>query len=512
MSMSPVRQPVHIFLKDAIHLWPETLISIALLAAFGWAQVHTWVPTEGFNPASLGVGFLVFLLPIMWLVLMSRLVHDEELVGDRQFWITRPYTWYSLLLSKVLYLAVFIGLPLIVMQMILLHHAGLYPTLVLPALLKNLAIVSAIFLLPLLVIAAVTATFIRYISSALAGVIYLFVVFLFAGYLWTDSLTAPYVGEFISVCLLLILIAALLIQYARRKTLIARIMLLAMPLVFVVFALLTPVNLFSAHRYPDTSIGKLTFVSDPELQQHEGTPFTVQHKYLMQLPVQVSLPGVSDETFVAVQRVHFTIDGPNGYHYSSDWTSDSGTFSSLEANAVVPVPIPAAVFDKIHNQPVAIHIDLGTQTFHAGTPYTVTATEKPFPIPGHGACVVAADTGVLECRFPFTNPDLVQVTAIVHNGNCTVPGPQQAPASTLLQPSIIPFRFSPVDITNTSLQVGTTQVPLCPGTPTTFRSAVAGDYGRMHLDIPAITLDAYAYRMNPNAAHGRPQPQPQPEQ
>jgi len=507
MSMSPVLQPLHIFRKDAIHLWPETLISIALLAAFGWAQVHTWVPTEGFNPASLGVGFVVFLLPIMWLVLMSRLVHDEELVGDRQFWITRPYTWYSLLLSKVLYLAVFIGIPLIVMQMILLHHAGLYPMLVIPAILKNLFMVAVIFLLPLLVIAAVTATFIRYISSALAGVIYLFVVFLFAGYLWTDSLTAPYVGEFIAISLLLILVAALLIQYARRKTLIARIMLIAMPLVFVIFALLTPVNLFSAHRYPDVSVGKLTFMNDPDLQQHEGEIFSIQHKYLMQIPVQVELPGMSDETFVSVQRIHFTIDGPNGYHYNSDWTGDTDTFSSVETSAALPVPMPAAVFDKIRNQPVAIHIDLGTQTFHAGTPYTVTATEKPFPIPGHATCLVAADTGVLECRFPFSNPDVVQVSAIVHSGSCANPGPQQAPASTLLQPSVLPVRFSPVDITNTSLQVGTTQVPLCPGTPTVFRSAVAGDYGRMHLDIPSITLNAYAYRINPNAMHRQPPPQ-----
>jgi len=508
MSMSPLVQPFHIFRKDAMHLWPETLISIALLAAFGWAQVHTWVPTEGFNPASLGVGFLVFLIPVMWLVLMSRLVHDEELVGDRQFWITRPYTWYSLLLSKVLYLIVFIGLPLIVMQMVLLHRAGLYPMLVIPAILKNLCMVAVIFLLPLLVIAAVTATFIRYISSALAGAIYLFIVFLIAGYNWGDSLSAPYVFYFISITLLLILIAVLLIQYALRKTLITRIMLIAMPLVFVVFALITPVNLFSAHRYPDVSVGKLTFVSDPNLHQPDGNIFTIEHKNLMQIPVHVELTGMSDENFVAVQRIHFTIDGPNGYHYNSDWIGDSNTLSSDDANAMLPVPIPVAVFDKIRNQPVAMHIELGTHTFHAGTPYTVTATEKPFPIPGHATCVVAPDTGVLECRFPYANPDIVQVTAIVHAGSCANPSWQQGPAVTLLQPSILPVRFSPVDITNTSLKVGNTNVPLCPGIPTTFRSAVAGDYGRIHLDIPAITLDPYAFRINPKLTQ-RPQPPPQ---
>jgi len=508
MSMSPLVQPLHIFRKDAIHLWPETLISVALLAAFGWAQVHTWVPQEGFNPASLGVGFLVVLLPVMWLVLMSRLVHDEELVGDRQFWITRPYTWYSLLLSKILYLFVFIGLPLIVMQMILLHHAGLYPMLVIPAVLKNLGMVAVIFLLPLLVIAAVTATFIRYISSALAGVIYLFIVFLIAGYNWGDSLGAPYVIYFISISLLLILLAALLIQYALRKTFIARIMLIALPLVFIVFALITPVNLFSAHRFPDVSVGKLTFVDDPNLHQAEGNVFSIEHKNLIQIPVHVELTGISDENFVVVERVHFTIDGPNGYHYNSDWIGDQYTFSNDVPNAILPVPMPTSVFDKIRNQPVAMHIELGTQTFRAGTPYTVTATEKPFPIPGHAICVVAPDTGVLECRFPYSNPDIVQVTATAHSGNCANPGPQQAQAGTLLQPSTLPVRFSPVDITNTTLKVGNTDVPLCPGTPATFRSAIAGEYGRIHLDISNITLDPYAFRVNPAAMHGPRQPPP----
>ena len=38
MSMSPAYQPLHILRKDATHLWPETLVSIALLIAFAlWA-------------------------------------------------------------------------------------------------------------------------------------------------------------------------------------------------------------------------------------------------------------------------------------------------------------------------------------------------------------------------------------------------------------------------------------------------------------------------------------------
>jgi hypothetical protein len=362
-----------------------------------------------------------------------------------------------------------------------------------------------------LAIAAVTATFIRYISSVLAGVIYLFVVFIIAGYNWGDSLGAPYVIYYISIALLLMLLAALVIQYAKRKTLFARLLLIALPLVFVVFALLTPVNLFSEHRYPDVSVGKVTFDPDPNRRPpSEGKLLTFEHKNVVQIPVQVEFPGMSDENFVAVQRVRITIDGPNGFHYASNWIGDDASLYAGGRPPVVPVAVPADVFDKIHDKPVAMHLELGTQTYHAGTPYTVTATEQPFPIPGNATCIVSADNGGLECRFPFRNPEFVQVAAIVHNGNCGNPGPLQAPAEAALLPSaMLPAHFSPVDIVNTTLQFGETKVPLCPGSQATFRSAVAGEYGRMHLDIPAITLDAYAFRLNPNAR--RPQ-QPPPQQ
>jgi hypothetical protein len=511
MSMSPAVQPLHILRKDALHLWPETLISIALLAAYAWTDAQTWVPIQGAHNVNLVtvlmgllVLVLVFLITIAWLVLTSRLVHDEELVGDRQFWITRPYTWYSLLGAKVLYLAVFIGIPFLTMQMWLLHHAGMYPTHLVPALLLNLLWIAAAILLPLLVLAAVTATFIRYISSVLAGVIYLIVVVLTVAYNWSDRLDAPFLNYLLIPTLLAILLAALFLQYARRKTLIARILLLALPLVFVVFALLSPANLLTEHRYPDVSVGTITFDDNPVRQQPAGRLFTVLHKVDIQIPVQVQLPvTTSDETDVVVQRIRATIDGPNGFHYASDWTSTRASFGGGETAYVLPVSLPEKVFEQIHNQPVAVHFQLGTQTYNVGTPYTISATEAPFPIPGNAACLVSAETGGLECRFPYTNPEFVQVTATVHSGNCLTPGPLTAPAYGALVPSAISSHFSPVELVTTSLSVGETKVPLCPGTSTTFKPAVAGAYGRMHLDIPAITLDPYALRIPV-----RPQPQP----
>jgi len=500
MSMSPVVQPLHISRKDAIHLWPETLISIALLAGYAWIDVQTWPPT-GTNMsiataliklASLGMALL---LPIAWLVLTSRLAHDEELVGDRQFWITRPYTWYSLLASKVFSLIVLIGLPLMVMQMWLLHHAGMYPTQVLPAIFKNLLIVALALLLPLLAIAAVTATFVRYICSVLAGVIYLFAVIITSAILWSDQLDAPYFNTLLTCTLVTFLLVALVLQYGWRKTMIARIVLLALPLVFVAFGLLTPVNLLSEHRYPDVSAGNVTFDSSSAHQQPAGSVLTILHKNIIEVPVQVDLGKMQDNSYVDVQRVRAEITGPNGFHYMSDWSATSSAFYPGEPSSVLRFGLPEKVFEQIHSQPVAIHLQLGTQILSAGTPYTVTATEKPFPVPGHGSCTIYATDGSLDCRFPYGNPQAMQLTATVHNGDCQAPGQLTAMAFGHLPAATPSLHYSSVSTAQVQFGFGNNKVEICPGTPVTFHPGVEGAYGRMHFDIPSITLDSYAVRI-----------------
>jgi hypothetical protein len=496
MSMSPLRQPLHIFRKDAIHLWPETLVSIALLAAFAWADAQTWLPSDGgFNPAAFGAGILRFLIVISWLILISRLVHDEELVGDRQFWITRPYTWYGLLAAKIVYLVVFIGVPFLIMQAWLLHHAGLYPTHLVPALLKNLLFVALTFLLPLLAIAAVTATFIRYISSVLGGFIYLFAVVAVTAYNAPESLVAPYIGYILSGALLALIVAALVLQYWKRKALIPRLLLVGLPLVFVLFALLTPVNLLSDHRYPNVAAGTATFDSDPMRQQPDGRTFLFQHKVVLDIPVQVQLPGLDPKAYVDVERVRLTLDGPNGFHYTSDWSTGQAQLSPDSPASVLQVRVPEKVYNKVHGQPVALHLQLGTQTFSPGKPYSVLATESAFPAPDHAACTVSADDGTLDCRFPFTNADFTLISATVHDGNCLMPGQRSATAYGTIAPSSSPLGFSPIEVDRVKLRLGQSNIPLCPDTRTTFVQYAPGAYGRMSLDIPSITLDPYVHRI-----------------
>src|ERR1051325_4254265 len=122
-----MREILHIFKKDVRRHWPEILISLALLETYTWRTLH---PAETLVMAPSFLGFLVrgaYLLPsliIFWCFLIVRLVHGESLVGNLQWWITKPYEWWKLLNAKVLFVATFVGLPLFVSQLFLLRENG----------------------------------------------------------------------------------------------------------------------------------------------------------------------------------------------------------------------------------------------------------------------------------------------------------------------------------------------------------------------------------------------------
>ena len=96
-----------------------------------------------------------------WWLLTARVVHDEPLIGDRQFWLTRPYEWKKLLAAKALFLACWVGLSYLVAQTVVLIQAGFSPREHFAALLGKVLFDLAIFFLPMFVLAAVTSNFVR---------------------------------------------------------------------------------------------------------------------------------------------------------------------------------------------------------------------------------------------------------------------------------------------------------------------------------------------------------------
>ena len=120
-----MRQTWHIFLKDARRLRYEVIVMLALTAAYAWSQGHSGpIPTMRTLRLMQAANILrAYLLPMAWWFLASLAVYGESLPGNRQFWVTRPYRWTSLLGAKLLFLVAFVSLPLLLADCFILAHA-----------------------------------------------------------------------------------------------------------------------------------------------------------------------------------------------------------------------------------------------------------------------------------------------------------------------------------------------------------------------------------------------------
>jgi hypothetical protein len=505
-------QSVHIFRKDARHLWPEILVTLILFAAFAWSAPSHWTGSVYAGILGLLSALLHVLLPLAWLVLISRAVHDETLVGDRQFWTSRPYHWASLLGAKILFVLAFIYLPFLLVQAYLVKHAGLYPTTVVPALLHNLLLLTVAFILPILTLAAVTSTFTRLLVTLLGAIVYLVILGAVLGWLSWGRMAPPHLSAAMAILFLALLGSVLVYQYAVRRTDHARIALAAIPLIIFIAMILLPTNLLihANYRPLDTSAGlRLTPIPDG-LRPHPDSAIPLQtfrNSVLLLIPMQVA--GIDENSLYRIDGYAATIDGPNGFHWTSPWQAAGND----QINASTPatgaqIPMSLDVYQKIRNTPVNVHLTLALDHLKVGAPYTVTATQSPFPIPGRGLCSFesvpgsADDAAYPVCRFPFEQPDNTFISAPMSVSSCAS-APSAAGRGNFGSGGQS-FSFDPVQTVPLNLRTGDPDPQhrylLCPSTKIAIFQAQRQGRNVATLDLQATKLDGYAERLNPPAA------------
>lgn len=504
---------LHIFRKDTRHLFPEILITLAFTAAFAWAAPVQWfssVGEVGGRFPSLLAPLLRILLPIAWLVLISRLIHDESLVGDRQFWITRPYTWPTLLASKLLFLAVFLYLPFFLMQIYLLHHAGLDVANALPDLLRYHLRLTAIFFLPFVVIAAVTSTFARLALSLLVAVLYLVGVFALGTQILGRRMMPPHVEALCAILFSAVLAATLLLQYATRRTRAARISLIGLPLVLLLVVLLAPAKTLINHTYtalPPASTPTLAL--DPDLVRQEpgsGPPQRFDENVLLSLPAQQT--GMPPGLRFKAKGIAVNIDTAQGFHWTSPFLQTGTDLSATSKDPVVAFLLPASVFDRIHDTPVDLHLQIAGLIYETEAPVTIAASLPTFAAPGRGLCPLYPEGVTANCRYALRLPTVIDFSADVSNHLCGIdPAPASPPNSggRLVAKHFIgsddnnlAFDFDPVATTPFQLAVAESTPDhfepayLCPGAPVTFTPHQLTRHGQLSFSIRNLILAPYA--------------------
>lgn len=174
---------------------------------------------------SVAWALVMFLLPLAWWILIARVIHAEALPGDRQFWTTRPYAWKSLLGAKALFVLLFVNLPLLIADAVILRAYGFSPGAEIPGLLWTQVLLTAAFVLPTAALSAITTGLIQLLLTVvvLAAAIQILSIAAPDASLGTGWITLDWVTFYYA--LLVITVAALgilLWQYARRRTLATR--------------------------------------------------------------------------------------------------------------------------------------------------------------------------------------------------------------------------------------------------------------------------------------------------
>jgi hypothetical protein len=150
-----MRQAIHIFRKDVRHCWPYIAAVTALTTVTaGQACLATTDPLEPlFDPT-----FVSLLLVLAWWLTIGAAVHDESLVGERQFWTTRPYSGKSLLTAKLLVVAVFVSLPIFLSDCVVFLANGYNPLSLWPTLLLRQCWLLGFLILPFIAAALTRLT------------------------------------------------------------------------------------------------------------------------------------------------------------------------------------------------------------------------------------------------------------------------------------------------------------------------------------------------------------------
>ncbi len=419
-----MRQVLNIFRKDTRQYWLEIALSVVIAIAFVLMYPSQWKVTHDQNADQHVLWFtalLMLLLITSWWLLIARVILAESLVGDRQFWLTRPYEWKSLLAAKATFLAVWIGVPYLVTQAYLLAEAGFHPLSYVPGLLYGLRCVFLVFVLPVFCVAAVTSNFGRLVLAML-GCFVLFTGFMFLAFgLPHGYMTfTPYPNALLYPLLFAGCAVALTVQYATRRTWLTRGLLMGLSVLLALTVFVYRMQSLVDRAYPQPSAGSaapLIIRSIPTAAHPVEARFWDKEDYI-DLPVKYS--GVADGTAVFGDDMKFTITATDGSRWSSPWQAIQERILSGSQYAEVHLMVSPEIYDRFKQRPVTLQVTFAVRRYQSDT-----VTRVPFPmhetaIAGLGICAWKYEgPAILNCRAALHETALMHVAVQWSTANCT---------------------------------------------------------------------------------------------
>jgi hypothetical protein len=414
-----MKQALHIFKKDVRYLRYD--IGITLLATVAFCLMR--------NP---------LILPVTWWFLISRVIHAEAIPGDRQFWLTRPYEWKSLVCAKILFIFTFVNLPLLLADAVIIHMAGFSIGQELAGLLWTQVLLVTAFVLPAAAFSAITSG----LRELLTVTLFLAVGFL--AWVVTSPLIHPGFHwmelEWIKTyCLTAQLAAAaaivLLWQYARRDTFATRIAAGATAVVLLASSSLLPwtgafaLQTHLSNRKMDASSLRIELDSGRKWLGHIYA--AGQDQMVAELPLQFS--GIPAGTELKPNGATMTLRASDG----ETWIVNQPPPLSLNFESGITslrAVMGKAFYTKVKNQPLQLRGTLYFTLYGNQQNTLLPLNSSAVPVNGVGIC--SADTHFLLCYSAFrTQSDLVAIQTLEDSPS----GPKETTESLARLASYSPF-------------------------------------------------------------------------
>ena len=527
-----MKQILAIFAKDARRFWPEILVCCAMLVVLvlvypiGWRTTNALGAVSGgrlaFGAAggSLLAATLVFLVPVGWLVLIARAVHCERLVGDTQFWLTRPYDWRKLFAAKLLFFAAFLYAPFFLAQCLLLLEAGLHPLHYLGGMLFNLLLLTAVGVLPLLALSSLTSGFGRLMLVLLGlGLVFVAMIGGVSAMPFNVVTNVPDLvsGELVLGALFWGSLPAALILYARRNAKAGWLIVGSVLVVIGATAFFNPDRALVGSFYPELSAGSeapVTFAYGAKDLNQPTANLTVNKRWV-EVVIPMTESGVQDGSVAVPRAVRVTLTGAGGSTWESPWQGYIATpFIPGQSNTVIRFLMPRSAYDQLKGAPMTLHITIALTMGRKASQSLIALPTGDFAVPEIGVCKPEPwmwqpdEFWGIACRSPMNQPELTYVTVPWSSKTCKAGAEadqdqaiakawvgelDREPAELGISPvSNVPLVFSQPWLSKDWEEAGH-HWSICPGAPVQFTQYQAASRLREDVSIPGFHLPELAF-------------------
>jgi hypothetical protein len=404
-----VKQALHIFRKDVRFLRWELTALLVLMAIFVYGQV-----TRGLLYDSRGA-ILSYLLLSFWAFLCARLIQAEAFRGDRQFWVTRPYEWRSLLGAKLIFVVACIGVPLLVADAVILQVEGFSVASHSAGLLWSLLLITTSTLIAFCAFATLTSGLTQWMLGAIITVGVAYAIASAANErVWPG---VEWIRDYGYVAIMfLVAVVVLLAQYKGRRTVVSIVVMAAGWLCSSLFINYSrspwALELETRFSNPRVDLSGIRIAVQAPAERAAPRPNQIGLPQVMMLAIPIDISGLSEGLDLISDEVSITVKSDEeGIWRQGRQDSESSYLQRLPKGYRLLVRMDHSPFGKANGRPVDLTIRLYLTMLRDSASRIIRPGEGAVDVPGAGRCrgfTLERDSWIV-CESPLRAPPNVLV-------------------------------------------------------------------------------------------------------